>query len=74
MDINKAIDYVIEEIADKFIEENEKEICRILEVQDLDMYKSENEMYEIFTNFIDSHLMFCNDNIQAIFEKSKYRF
>lgn len=65
---------MIEQIAEEFIEKNEKKICRILEVTNLNRYRAENEMYQIFTNYLDSHLWFYNEKIQEIFENSKYRF
>ncbi len=69
VDINYLIDYVIEQIADRFIDENEEEICKILEVQDLEKYRKENEMYKIFSDYLDSYLRFHNDEIQEIYEK-----
>jgi hypothetical protein len=63
---------LIFQIAEKFIEENESEIKAILNVLDLDEYRSYNELYEIYTNYIDSHLWFKDEKIQALFEQSKF--
>ncbi|TAA74135.1 MAG: hypothetical protein CDV28_1389 [Candidatus Electronema aureum] len=36
-------------------------------------YIAENELYEIYTNYLDSHLWFKDQEIQNLFENSKYR-
>lgn len=73
MNVNIIIYDVIEKIAEKFIEKNEKKICRILGVTNLNRYRAENEMYQVFTNYLDSHVWFYDEKIQKIYENSKYR-
>jgi len=63
----------LHQIAEEFIAENQEEICSILEITDLDEYVSNNDLYETFTNCMDSHLRFRDEEIQELFEKSKYQ-
>lgn len=75
--INWIIYNVLQIIANKFIWEHENEIKKILGLLDshnLEEYQSENELYEIYTNYMDSHLWFINDDIQDMFWNSDYRF
>ncbi len=71
--INILIYATLRKIAEEFIAENQEEICSILEVSDLEEYISDNDLYETFTNCMDSHLWFINEEIQELFEKSKYQ-
>lgn len=76
ININIIIYDVIRQIAEKFIDDNREEITKILELWEywnLDDYMSSNDLYEIFTNYIDSHLWFHDEKIQDLFEKSKYQ-
>jgi hypothetical protein len=76
LNINVIIYEVIRQIAEQFIQENKDEILEILDLWEfwnLDDYMSSNDIYEIFTNYIDSHLRFNDEKIQALFEKSKYQ-
>ena len=73
LNINTIIYEVIRQIAEEFIENHKEEICNILDLWNLDDYISQNYLYEIFTNSIDSHLWFINDQIQELFEKAGYR-
>ena len=61
----------LDQIAQQFIEENEEEISHILKVEDLN--NEDNELYEIFTNYLDSNLRFKDEKIQELFENSKYQ-
>ncbi len=70
--INNMIYEAIRTIAWKFIEENKAIIEKILNTNDLDDYLSYNDIYEIYTNYLDSHLWFTNNEIQDLFENSKY--
>lgn len=73
-DINiNIINYdLIYKIAEEFIRENQSQIEDILNVKNLSEYRDNNELYEIFTNYIDSHLWFKNEDIQNLFEQSRY--
>lgn len=76
ININIIIYEVIRQIAEQFIEENRDEISMILELWEywnLDEYMSSHDLYEIYTNYLDSHLWFHEDKIQDLFEKSKYQ-
>jgi len=73
ININILIYNVLYQIAEEFIAENQEEICNILEITDLNEYISNNDLYETFINCIDSHLRFKDEEIQALFEKSKYQ-
>ncbi len=73
ININILIYVALRQIAQEFITENEEEICNILKVSDLEEYISNNDLYETFTNCMDSHLRFINEEIQELFEKSKYQ-
>jgi hypothetical protein len=74
-DVNILIYVAIEEISKKFLEEYKDQIEEALNLRNLESYLSENDdIYEIFTNYIDSHLWFKNDKIQSIFESSKFYF
>lgn len=67
---------VIRLIAERFIEEYREEVSKILDLWEywkLDEYRSYHDLYEIYTNYMDSHLWFSNDKIQDLFEKSKYQ-
>lgn len=70
--INTIIYDWIYKVAEKFIEENESEIKAILNVWNLDEYRSYNDFYEIYTNYIDSHLRFKDERIQTLFEQSRF--
>lgn len=75
LDLNTLIYESIKVVAEKFLWEYENEIKRILnlwEYDDLKEYCSYNEIYEIYCNYLDSHLWFKNDRIQSLFESSKY--
>jgi hypothetical protein len=74
-DVNTLLYELIREVAEKFIWEYEAEIKEILnlwEYDDFDTYRSYHELYEIFANYMDSHLWFKNQKIQDIFEASDY--
>ena len=75
-DVNTLIYESIRMIADMFIDEYREEISLILELQfewTLEDYMSYHDIYEIYVNYMDSHLWFFNDKIQELFEQSKYQ-
>lgn len=76
IDVNILIYEAIRTIAQLFIDEFTEEISLILELQfdwTLEDYMSYHDLYEIYTNYMDSHLWFYNEKIQELFEKSKYQ-
>jgi hypothetical protein len=76
INVNILIYETIRQIAENFIDEHRDEIDEILELgenENLNNYMSYHDLYEIYTNFMDSHLRFFNDRIQNLFEKSKYQ-
>lgn len=76
LNINIMIYESIRQIAEKFIEENRDDISIILDLWEywnLDNYISYHDLYEIYTNYIDSHLWFYDEKIQELFEKSEYQ-
>ena len=64
--INILIYKVFNEIKDKFLEEYREEVEKIVwnNIDDFD-----DEDYEIFTNCIDSHLRFYNEEVEALFQE-----
>ena len=70
LDINHYIYYTLEEIAEHFITNNENDIAALKLPTDT---LNEEELYEIYVNYIDSSLRFTDDNIQELFEKKGYR-
>lgn len=73
---NLVIYELIEKIAYEFINKYELKIKKYLWLkskENLIDYIQEIDMFEIYTNYIDSHLWFKNDNIQTLFDKSDYR-
>ena len=76
VNINIIIYEVIREIAWNFIEEHKEDIHKILDLGEfwnIDDYMNSHDIYEIYTNFMDSHLWFQNEQIQELFEKSEYQ-
>ena len=76
LNINWIIYDVINTIAEQFIQENRDEIEKILDLWEfwnLDNYLNSNDIYENYTNFMDSHLWFNDEKIQDLFENSKYQ-
>ncbi len=72
LNINLIIYDLIYKIAEEFIRDNQSQIEDILNVKNLSEYRDNNELYEIFTNYIDSHLWFKNQDIQNLFEQSRF--
>lgn len=76
ININLMIYETIRQIAEKFVEEYKDEISLILKLQfewTLEDYLSYHDLYEVYTNYMDSHLWFSEDKIQDLFENSKYQ-
>ena len=62
IDINTLIYSSLESIKDMFIEDNKEEIQNLwFDVYELD--------YQIYTNYIDSHLWFDNQKIDDLFQE-----
>lgn len=56
-DINYFIYEALTQIASKFIEENSE------------LFETESNEYEIYTNFFDSHIYFTSEIVQSEFER-----
>lgn len=56
-DINYLIYEALSQIAYKFIEENPE------------LFKTESDEFEIFTNYMDSHIWFESETVQSEFER-----
>ena len=75
LNLNWIIYDVMNQIAEKFIEDNQEEIEKILDLWEfwnIYDYMSYHEIYEIYTNYIDSHIRFNDERIHELFEKSEY--
>ena len=75
IDINILIYETIRIISERFINEYKSQIHTILWLwnhDNLENYRSYNDLYEIYANYIDSHLWFKNDLIQKMYENSQY--
>ena len=57
LDINMLIYEVLSTIAYKFISENSS------------LFEDENDEFEIYTNYMDSHIYFTSEKVQDKFEK-----
>ncbi len=76
LNINWIIYDVMTQIAERFIDDNQEEIEKILDLWEywnLYDYMNSHEIYEIYTNYIDSHIWFNDEKIQTLFENSKYQ-
>lgn len=73
LDFNVIIYEAMEIIAKRFIINYENDIKIILGLPtDKLLYESDcidNELYEIYTNFLDSHIYFFNDEINRLFQE-----
>lgn len=56
MDINYLIYEALNQIAYKFINSNKE------------LFENESDEFEIYTNYMDSHIYFTSENIQEKFE------
>lgn len=72
MNVNILIYDAIQQIANRFFDEYKNQIEEILNIRNLEQYRSENDVYEIYTNYLDSHLWFKDEKVQALFEQSRY--
>lgn len=62
IDVNTLIYSAFEEIKNQFIQDNKEEIQELwLDIDELD--------YQIYTNYMDSHLCFNDENIDNIYQK-----
>jgi len=58
-DINYFIYEALSQIANKFIESN------------MELFEYESDEFEIYTNYMDSHIWFSSEKVQSEFEKSQ---
>lgn len=61
-------------LAEWFIKKYQHKISEMLNIWDFDRYREENELYEIYTNLLDSHIWFHNEKIQNLFENSEFYY
>lgn len=62
IDINTLIYSALEEVKNQFIDENQEKIEKLwFDINDLD--------YEIYTNYIDSHIWFNENQIDDLYEE-----
>ena len=76
LNINWIIYDVMTQIAERFIEDNREAIEKILDLWEywnLYDFMNSHEIYEIYTNYIDSHIWFNDEKIQTLFKNSKYQ-
>lgn len=76
LNFNWIVYDVINQIAERFIHDNQEEIEKILDLWEywnIYDYMNSHEIYEVYTNYIDSHLWFKDDKIQDLFDKSEYQ-
>lgn len=66
LDINWLIYDLLNKIAKRFIKDYDKRIYI------LNWYNDIYTNYEIYSNYIDSYIKFENDEIQELFDNSKY--
>lgn len=67
VNVNTLIYEALYQVAEIFIAEFEDEICRLLG----DGAKTD-ELYEIYVNYMDSHIWFHDERVHELFEHSKY--
>lgn len=61
-------------LAEWFLKKYQHKISEMLNIWDFDRYREENELYEIYTNLLDSHIWFHNEKIQNLFENSEFYY
>ena len=71
IDVNCLIYFCLQEVGEQFIEKNKNKIEAILWVSDLNEFRSYNDLYEIYTNYLDSHIWFKNEFINNLFENER---
>lgn len=72
IEINNLIYERIKTIVFKFISDYQIVLENLLEIENIYDYESNNTMYSIQTNYIDSWVWFEDNRIQNLFESSKY--
>lgn len=61
-------------LAEWFIKKYQHKISEMLNIWDFDRYREENELYETYTNLLDSHIWFHNEKIQNLFENFEFYY
>lgn len=73
-----TIDYCISEglylLAEWFFKQYEGKIENILNIQDFNRYREENDIYEVHANWNASEITFYNDKIDSLFVNSEFYF
>lgn len=61
-------------LAEWFLKKYQHKISEMLNIWDFDRYREENELYETYTNLLDSHIWFHNEKIQNLFENFEFYY
>ncbi len=74
MHINNFISECCYKLAEWFLKTHQSQIEELLNISDFERYREENydEIYEIYVNYLDSHIWFKNDKIQSLYENSSF--
>lgn len=72
--LNTFISEALYLLAECFLKKYQHKISEMLNIWDFDRYREENELYETYTNLLDSHLWFHNEKIQNLFENSEFYY
>lgn len=72
--LNVFISEVLYLLAEWFLKKYQHKISEMLNIWDFDRYREENELYETYTNLLDSHIWFHNEKIQNLFENSEFYY
>lgn len=72
--VNYFIYEWLHQLAESFLKSSKTQIEELLNIWDLDRYSEDQGIYDIFTNYIDSHIWFRNELIQWLFENSSFYY
>lgn len=71
--LNSLMYEALKKEAEEFTGKYKFEIWQILEIEDINSYLAENEVYEIYANGLESWISFKDKNVQNFFESIKYQ-
>jgi len=74
MHVNYFISEALHQLAESFLKSKKSQIEELLNIWDLDRYREDKDVYDIFTNYMDSHIWFQNESIQWLFENSSFYY
>lgn len=66
--VNFLIREAFELLVQKFFQKYKNQIEEILEIENLEEFNS-SELYELYTNYLDSFVDFKNEKLNSLFEK-----